>query len=107
MRRPIDHGELNTPLAKRYGKGGINVALDRHNAAVAKRAAAHNRAIRKAHADLFAQAREIIVGMSQARLTELGARHGITANAARKALLDGARVAPELALRAMATEARR
>lgn len=26
----LDHGELNTPLASRYGKGGIDAAIDRH-----------------------------------------------------------------------------
>lgn len=28
----LDHGELNLPLAKRYGKGGIDAALDRYKA---------------------------------------------------------------------------
>lgn len=26
----LDHGELNVPLAKRYGRGGIDAAIDRH-----------------------------------------------------------------------------
>lgn len=26
----FDHGLLNIPLAKRYGKGGIDAAIDRH-----------------------------------------------------------------------------
>lgn len=26
----VDHGELNIPLAKRYGRGGIDAAIERH-----------------------------------------------------------------------------
>lgn len=29
----LDHAELNIPLAKRYGKGGIDAEIDRHLAA--------------------------------------------------------------------------
>lgn len=29
----LDHGELNLPLSKRYGKGGIDAELDRYKAA--------------------------------------------------------------------------
>lgn len=29
----LDHGQLNTPLASRYGKGGIDAAIDKYRAA--------------------------------------------------------------------------
>ena len=44
----IDHGELNIPLAKRYGKGGIDAAIDKHLAEQRRRSAAEHRARLKA-----------------------------------------------------------
>ena len=44
----LDHGELNAPLASRYGKGGIDAALDRYNAEQRRARAAEHKAARKA-----------------------------------------------------------
>ncbi|MEH3033332.1 MAG: hypothetical protein PGN07_04650 [Aeromicrobium erythreum] len=44
----IDHGELNTPLTKRYGKGGIDAALSTYTREQAKRIADIQKANRKA-----------------------------------------------------------
>lgn len=44
----IDHGELNIPLAKRYGRGGIDAAIDRHLADQRRAAAADHKARLKA-----------------------------------------------------------
>lgn len=44
----LDHGELNTPLASRYGKGGIDAALDRYNTEQRRIRAAESKAARKA-----------------------------------------------------------
>jgi hypothetical protein len=44
----IDHGELNVPLAKRYGRGGIDAAIDRHLAAEQRKSTADWKARRKA-----------------------------------------------------------
>lgn len=40
----IDHGELNVPLAKRYGRGGIDAAIDRHLAEQGRQAAVKHKA---------------------------------------------------------------
>jgi hypothetical protein len=40
----IDHGELNIPLSKRYGKGGIDAVIDRHKADLAREARAQRKA---------------------------------------------------------------
>ena len=39
----IDHGELNVSLSKRYGRGGIDAALDRYKAEQRKDARAEQR----------------------------------------------------------------
>ncbi len=39
----LDHGELNTPLASRYGKGGIDAAIDRYIREQEKAQRAENR----------------------------------------------------------------
>lgn len=44
----LDHGVLNTPLQSRYGKGGIDAAIDRHLAEQFRADAAKHRAILKA-----------------------------------------------------------
>lgn len=44
--RPFDHGELNVPLSKRYGRGGIDAAIDRHKAEQRRQA-------RQAHREAF------------------------------------------------------
>lgn len=44
MATELDHGELNTPLQSRYGRGGIDAALDRYKAGQAKAARAEQRA---------------------------------------------------------------
>lgn len=91
---PLDHGILNTPLASRYGKGGINAAFDQYNAATAKAEKAAWRAQRQTYRADLAQAKALIDGLSEARLTQLGSKRGLTAKACRDALLSAARSNP-------------
>lgn len=72
--RPLDHGELNVPLEQRYGRGGIDAALDRYAAAHRRKARRENRAKvlrRKAEREKDAQrprfTRSRVVGSTHVR----------------------------------------
>lgn len=100
----LDHGELNLPLAQRYGRGGISAALSRHVAQVERTARADGKALRAAYRAALTEAKTIIAGMSAERLTALGKAHGLTAAQTRAALISQASINPERALIALRKE---
>lgn len=94
----LDHGEMNLPLAKRYGKGGMDAALDRYNAE--QRAEA--KAAAKARHQRREEASAAVHALTAEHLERLAAKTGLTPRQAKQWLLSVAVSQPKLVLAAVA-----
>jgi len=85
----LDHGVLNTPLAKRS-----QTLFGETRAQFDKRMAAEAKAKKAEHIALYAEASGLVEMVSDERMAELGKPHGMNARKTRKVWHDLAKRAP-------------
>lgn len=87
----FDHGLLNLPLSKR---GNIDREIDRYKKEVQSLRTEEEKAARRDWRLKVAEAKRLVNGLSDERLTSLGETHSLTAKQVRKQLLLLARSRP-------------
>lgn len=99
--RPLDHGVLNVPLAKR---GNIDAQIDRYKAEQAKAAKATARSKAAEIASQREEAKAFVAGLSDERIAEVAQKIGSTPSKVRKELNSLAYFDPAKVLRMKAAE---
>ena len=87
----LDHGLLNTSLAKR---GDIDAQIDRYKADQSRQRRADRRTRNEKLAEDRITAKELLAAASQERLADLAAKCGVTVGALRKQLKSDAHWQP-------------
>lgn len=95
----LDHGVLNTPLAKRS-----QTLFGETRAQFDKRMAAEANARKAAYIALYAEASGLLEMVSDARMAELGKPHGMNARKTRKVWHGMAKQAPATVIAALRKE---
>lgn len=99
MLRPLDHGTLNIPLAKR---GNIDAQLDRYKADQARAAKADRKSKAAEQATLRTEAKTLLAALTTERLAHLADRCKSTVPAVRKHLKSEAHWNPEFVIKLLA-----
>lgn len=87
---PLDHGTLNIPLSRRYGKGGIDGAIDRYKAQQEKDNRANDRAQAARLRSRRQEAKSLAGQIPADRMAELSSKFGLPADQVRSILTDAA-----------------
>lgn len=89
-----DTAEVNVPLHKRYGKGGLAAEAQRQVAKDKREREAATKAARNEHQLLRAEAKALVSAMPDAQIAPLTAKAGLTVKAGRASLMSRAHFDP-------------